>query len=153
MKWALTTFGNPFGLALYDKEQLGVRGKARKQKQANGLILSWILLTPEGEVISLHEDPVDYCKALRQVIEASSSPERLRALWSRNAVTIEMLRANLRDLRTEAGEHYADILLGLYQRQLKELHEDREADRTKTEAVEDAAEASTPDQEVAQAQA
>ncbi len=80
-------------------------------------------------MISLHEGPTDYCKALRQVIEASPSPERLRALWGRNTVTIETLRANLRDLRTEAGEHYADILLSLYQRQLKELHQEQEADQ------------------------
>ncbi len=58
----------------------------------------------------------------------SSSPERLRSLWSRNTVTVEMLRANLRDLRTQAGEHYADVLLHLYRSQLKELHEDQEAD-------------------------
>ncbi len=90
-------------------------------------------------MISLHEDPIDYCKALRQVIEAASSPERLKALWGRNSVTIEMLRANLRDLRTEAGEHYADILLSLYQRQLKELHEEQEADRAEAEAVQMAA--------------
>ena len=141
MKRALTTFGNPFGLALYDKEQHGVRGKARNHKKANGQTLSWILLSAEGEVISLHEDPIDYCKALRQVIEASSSPERLKALWGRNSVTLEMLRANLRDLRTEAGEHYADILLALYQRQLKELHEEQEADRIAAEAVREAAEA------------
>ncbi len=80
MKRALTTFGNPFGLALYDKAQHGVWGKPRKQKQANGLILSWIVLSAEGEVISLDEDSGDYCKALRQVIEAGASPERLRAL-------------------------------------------------------------------------
>ena len=135
MKRALTTFGNPFGLALYDKEQRAVRGKPRSHKKANGQTISWILLSPEGEVISLHESPTDYCKALRQVIEASSSPERLKALWGRNAVTIEMLRANLRDLKTEAGEHYADILLGLYQRQLKELHEEQEADQSEAERL------------------
>jgi hypothetical protein len=50
-----------------------------------------------------------------------------------------MLRANLRDLRTEAGEHYADILLSLYQRQLKELREEQEVDRAAAEAVRDAA--------------
>ena len=33
MKRALTTFGNPFGLALYDKEQQNVRG--RKQRQTH----------------------------------------------------------------------------------------------------------------------
>ncbi len=74
-------------------------------------------------------------------MRTSSSPERLRALWSRNSVTIEMLRANLRDLKTEAGEHYADILLSLYQRQLKELHEEQEADRAEAEAVKEAAQA------------
>ncbi len=151
MKRALTTFGNPFGLALYDKEQHGVRGKARNHRKPNGQTLSWILLSAEGEVISLHEDPVDYCKALRQVIEASASPERLRALWGRISVTIEMLRANLRNLRTEAGEHYADILLSLYQRQLKELHEEQEADQAEAEAIKVAAQANKPDQQVGHA--
>ncbi len=120
---------------LYDKEQHGVRGKAQNHKKPNCQTLSWILLSAEGEVISLHEDPIDYCKALRRIIEAGSNPERLKALWGRNSVTIEMLRANLRDLRTEAGEHYADILLSLYQRQLKELHEEQEADQVEAEAV------------------
>ena len=69
------------GLALYDKEQHGVRGKARNHKKPNGHTVSWILLSPEGEVISLHEDPIDYCKALRQVIEARGSPPP----WSADA--------------------------------------------------------------------
>jgi DNA recombination protein Rad52 len=151
MKRALTTFGNPFGLALYDKEQHGVRGKARNHKKPNGKTLAWILLSAEGEVISLHEDPIDYCKALRQVIEASSSPERLKALWSRNSVTIEMLRANLRDLRTEVGEHYADILLGLYQRQLKEQREEQDVDQAEAETIQKAAAAARADQQADQA--
>lgn len=33
MKRALTTFGNPFGLALYDREQKGVRGKVRSREE------------------------------------------------------------------------------------------------------------------------
>ncbi len=64
-----------------------------------------------------------------------------------------MLRANLRDLGTETGEHYADILLSLYQRQLKELHQEQEADQAVAETVQKAPQAGTPDQEVAQAQA
>ena len=140
-------------MALYDKEQQGVRGKARNHKKSNGPTLSWILLTAEGEVISVHEDPIDYCKALRQVIEAGSSPERLKALWGRNSVAIEMLRANLRDLRTEAGEHYADILLSLYKRQLKELHEEQEADRAEAEAALIAAAATGADQQAEQTEA
>ena len=69
MKQALTTFGNPFGLALYDKEQREVRGKPRKQRKANGQILSWIVLSTEGEIVSVHEDPTEYCKAMRQVLD------------------------------------------------------------------------------------
>ncbi len=153
MKRALTTFGNPFGLALYDKEQHGVRGKAQNHRKSNDPPLSWILLSAEGEVISLHEDPIDYCKALRQVIEAGSNPERLKALWGRNSVTVEMLRANLRGLRTEAGEHYADILLSLYQRQLKELHEEQEADRAEAAAVQIGAAATGANQKADQAEA
>ena len=153
MKRALTTFGNPFGLALYDKEQLGVRGKARNHKKANGLILSWIVLSTEGEVVSVHQDPTDYCKALCQVIEAGSNPERLTALWARNGVSIEMLRANLPDLRTEAGEHYADVLLRLYRCQLKELHQEQEADQVEAEAIQKASQSGTLDQEVTRAQA
>ena len=142
MKRALITFGNPFGLALYDKAQNGVRGRIRKGPRANGQAVSWVLLSAEGELISLHQDPVDYCKALRQVTEASSSPERLKTLWRRNAVTVQMLRANLQDLRSEAGEHYADILTTLYKRQLKELHEEAEADRQKSVALQSAGQTS-----------
>ncbi len=39
-----------------------------------------------------------------------------------------MLRANLPDLRTGPGEHFADVLLRLYRSQLKELHQEQEAD-------------------------
>ncbi len=63
-----------------------------------------------------------------------------------------MLRANLRDLRTEAGEHYADILLSLYQRQLKKLREEQEVDRAEVEAVQIAAAATRADEQVDQAE-
>ncbi len=95
----------------------------------------WITEDCAALCFGLHDDPVDYCKALRQVIEVSSTPERLKALWGRNTVTIEMLRANLRDLRTEAGEHYADVLLRLYRSHLKELHEEQEAELETTAAA------------------
>ena len=41
-KRALATFGNPFGLALYDREQVGVR-KARGEKTSPA-IGPWILM-------------------------------------------------------------------------------------------------------------
>ena len=45
-KRALATFGNPFGLALYDREQLGVR-KARSEK-ASPPIGPWVLRSASG---------------------------------------------------------------------------------------------------------
>src|SRR6476619_6026431 len=45
-KRALATFGNPFGLALYDREQLGVR-KAKGEKPSPP-VGPWILRSPSG---------------------------------------------------------------------------------------------------------
>jgi len=77
--------------------------------------------------MSAHEDPVDYCKAVRQLMEAVSTRERLRAFWQRNSVIIAMLRRNLPDLKTGKGEHYADILTGLYKQQMRLIWEEAKA--------------------------
>ena len=131
MKRALSTFGNPFGLALYDKEQQNVRGRRRKRPQSapNGKDrpITWLVLSSEGEYLSAHEDPVDYCKAMRQLLEAASTRDRLRSFWQRNLVTIAMLRRNLPDLKTDKGEHYADILTSLYKQQMRVVWEEEKA--------------------------
>jgi DNA recombination protein Rad52 len=132
MKRALSTFGNPFGLALYDKEQQNVRGRCRKQRQSvpNGKDrpITWLVLSSEGEYLSSHEDPVDYCKAMRQLLEAISTRDRLRSFWQRNLVIIAMLRRNLPDLKTDKGEHYSEILTSLYKHQMRVVWEEAKAD-------------------------
>ncbi len=137
MKRALTTFGNPFGLALYDKEQQNVRGRKQRQRQ-NGKhqAITWLVLSSEGEYITAHEDPVDYCKAMRQLLEAISTRERLRSFWQRNLVTIAMLRRNLPDLKTDKGEHYADILTGLYKQQMRVVCEEAKEEQNRAARVE-----------------
>jgi len=131
MKRALSTFGNPFGLALYDKEQQNVRGGRKKQPRPtpNGKdrAITWLVLSSEGEYISAHDDPVDYCKAMRQLLEAISTRDRLRSFWQRNLVTLAMLRRNLPDLKTQTGEHYADILTNLYKQQMRVIWEEAKA--------------------------
>ncbi len=126
-----STFGNPFGLALYDKEQQNVRGRRKRQPQSapNGKdrAITWLVLSSEGEYLSAHEDPVDYCKAMRQLLEAISTRDRLRSFWQRNLVTIAMLRRNLPDLKTEKGEHYAEILTSLYKQQMRVVWEEEKA--------------------------
>jgi DNA recombination protein Rad52 len=140
MKRALSTFGNPFGLALYDKEQQNVRGRKRKQPQSapNGKdrSITWLVLSSEGEYISTHDDPVDYCKAMRQLLEAISTRERLRAFWQRNSVIIAMLRRNLPDLKTDKGEHYADILIALYKQQMRLIWEETKAYKKRAQELE-----------------
>ena len=64
---------------------------------------------------------------MRQLLEAISTRERLRAFWQRNLVTIAMLRRNLPDLKTEKGEHYAVILTSLYKYQMRVVWEEAKA--------------------------
>jgi len=131
MKRALMTFGNPFGLALYDRERKGVRGATNAKAPRP---VSWVLLSPEGEALGVHADPVATCTALRREIEGLSDPERLVALWRRNLATLEMLQVNLPELRTDKGEHYGAILRALYQRRLRELKETKPAGQVAAEA-------------------
>ena len=57
-KRALATFGNPFGLALYDREQLGVR-KCRGAKAAPALG-PWILRAASGPEQASFEKPSEF---------------------------------------------------------------------------------------------
>ena len=56
-KRALATFGNPFGLALYDREQAGVR-KTRGASLSSGetsQIGPWVLRSSTGKPVSSHD--------------------------------------------------------------------------------------------------
>jgi hypothetical protein len=140
MKRALSTFGNPFGLALYDKERQNVRGRCRKPQKSTAnsknRSITWLVLSSEGEYLSAHEDPVDYCKAMRQLLEAISNRDRLRTVWQRNLVTLAMLRRNLPDLKSEKGEHYADILTSVHKKQMRLICEKQRAYEQRTAELE-----------------
>jgi len=64
---------------------------------------------------------------MRQLLEAISTRERLRAFWQRNLVTLAMLRQNLPDLKSDKGEHYAEILTTLYKQQMRIVWEEAKA--------------------------
>ena len=130
MKRALATFGNPFGLALYDKKKRGVRGSI---KAANGQAVTWVLLSSDGKPSGSFQDPIRFCAALRTNLEEISDVEKLRTSWTRNAASIEMLRQNLPDLKSEGGQHYSDILASLYQRRLREIEGTTQRDEKSTE--------------------
>ena len=96
-KRALATFGNPFGLALYDREQLGVR-KARTGK-ASPSIGPWLLRSATGAEEASFDKPSEFAGALRKALAEARDIELLFAIWEHN---VETVRALNRSLKQEA---------------------------------------------------
>ena len=116
-KRALTTFGNLFGLALYDKAQNGVRRSPKANGWNGGF--TWVLVSAKGGLLGKYRNPHAFCAALRKVIGKVPTPEELDTLWRRNTPAIEQLRTLCPDLKTAQGTHFADILERIYQEQLR----------------------------------
>ena len=120
-KRALTTFGNLFGLALYDKDQAGVRGSARMTIAREAPALAWTVLSPDGHVIATCIEPKAFCTRLRQVLSAAPDITYLRALWNQNAALVQALKAHRPDLVTRKGVHFASVLAHVFEAQLATL--------------------------------
>ena len=118
MKRALSTFGNPFGLALYDKEQKCVR---QSRARPVGKPLSWAVFSPEGKKISESKDPVDFCSFMKKHLESIQDSSEFMAFWQKNQEMVAKLREFLPDLKTEQGRHYGEILSSIYTVRLQEF--------------------------------
>jgi hypothetical protein len=92
-KRALATFGNPFGLALYDREQAGVRKSREKTAPALSL---WVLRSPIGAHEGSFGKPSEFATALRQAMSEAKDIEILFALWEQNVETVRALNRALR---------------------------------------------------------
>lgn len=110
-KRALATFGNRFGLALYDPGQAGVTGSSSRKA------VQLTLRDGSGAVIARKLDGGAFCKQLRLLIEASPSRESVQALQTRNTKAIARLR-QCPNQATQKGVHYADILQRLIEQRL-----------------------------------
>ena len=93
-KRALATFGNPFGLALYDREQIGVR-KARGEK-ASPPIGPWVLRSASGGEETSFDQPSEFAGALRQAMSEARDIELLFAIWEQNVETVRALNRSLK---------------------------------------------------------
>jgi DNA recombination protein Rad52 len=121
-KRALTTFGNLFGLALYDKEKLGMRRAPRRKPLKGGEgSITWTLIGADGEPVNIHGEPQDFCRAFKEAMHATTTEVALNALWERNRLTLACLRTALPDLRTGKGHHYADVLARHFEQQVLRL--------------------------------
>jgi Rad52/22 family double-strand break repair protein len=90
-KRALATFGNPFGLALYDREMAGVRNR-----KAIGLSVSsdrkpWVLRTGKGDSGQSFDKPDEFAEALRVAMTKATDIELLFAIWEQNVDTVRIL--------------------------------------------------------------
>jgi Rad52/22 family double-strand break repair protein len=93
-KRALATFGNPFGLALYDREKLGVR-KARGGKPSPP-IGPWILRSASGADEASFDKPSEFAGALRKAMSEARDIELLFAIWEQNVETVRALNKSLK---------------------------------------------------------
>lgn len=118
MKRALSTFGNPFGLALYDKEQKCVRQSRSKQAAKP---LSWIVLGSDGNKITEYVDPIDFCSSMKHHLETIIDCSEFMVFWKNNQEMVANLRESLPNLQTEQGRHFGAILSTLYTTRLQEF--------------------------------
>jgi DNA recombination protein Rad52 len=112
-KRALATFGNAFGLGLYDKEQNGVTAK-----NIADVPKTFVLYDPTGAPFAANLSPESFCTGLRQLLQVATAPTELQALADHNKGGIIRLRAEAPALRTSKKVHYADILERLIRERL-----------------------------------
>ena len=105
-KRALATFGNPFGLALYDPSQSGVRPP---RKDADEAPRSWCLHTVDGKQTSTFKTPTDFAKALKEVMGTAPTIEALFEVWEQN---LEAVRA-LNKVTRQADQHQSGVTADL----------------------------------------
>ena len=92
-KRALATFGNPFGLALYDRERTGVRKSAiRKQGTAeHSQAGPWVLRSSKGESGQSFDKLDAFAEALKKAMTEASDIALLFDIWEQNVETVRAL--------------------------------------------------------------
>jgi Rad52/22 family double-strand break repair protein len=93
-KRALATFGNPFGLALYDREQVGVR--KRRSEKTIPPIGPWLLHCASGSEEASFDKPSEFAGALREAMSEARDIELLFAIWEQNVDTVRALNRSLK---------------------------------------------------------
>ena len=96
-KRALATFGNPFGLALYDRELAGVRNRKALELATSPPRdpIAWTLRTDKGAEGPSFDTPEDFAQALRKAMAGITNIEHLFELWEQNVETVRALNRHL----------------------------------------------------------
>ena len=125
-KRALSTFGNPFGLALYDREQKGVRQRPAKTTTIKRPYqVTWELRSDTSEPIGTYDDPHAFCTAAQAALETITEIGRLNNFWQHNHATIEQMKDGLPNLAAGDGQHPSDTVHSAYKARLNDLERKR----------------------------
>jgi DNA recombination protein Rad52 len=97
-KRALATFGNPFGLALYDRELAGVRNRKALELATSSTRdpTTWTLRTDKGAAGPCFDKPEDFAQALKKTMAGVMDIERLFGLWEQNVDTVRAMNRSLK---------------------------------------------------------
>lgn len=87
-KRALATFGNPFGLALYDREQKNVRWPKRKKSGPTLMELRDV----EGRITGRYTDAHACALAISRAFDDAETPRDLHTIWHNNNELITALQ-------------------------------------------------------------
>jgi hypothetical protein len=91
-KRALATFGNPFGLALYDRELAGVRNRKSIERSPSANYQGpWLLRASDGKAEQSFDKPEGFGVALRATLRRADTVELLFAIWEQNVRTVRAL--------------------------------------------------------------
>ncbi len=121
-KRALATFGNRFGLYLYDKARNGTTAATPSNRSK---VNTFRLFDPQGGLCADHLSPEGFCSGLRQLTEAAK-PDQVLELKRANEAMLTLLRKEFPQLKSGRGEHYADILCNLMIRKMSDSKRDGE---------------------------
>ena len=125
-KRALATFGNPFGLALYDREQVGVR-KTRNDK-APPATAPWVLHSASGANAASFDQPSEFASALQKAMSEARDIELLFAVWEQNVDTVRALSRSLKQEKLPNSSFAPRLVNHLKQCAIKLGHPSNPAD-------------------------
>jgi DNA recombination protein Rad52 len=94
-KRALATFGNPFGLALYDRDQASVRKSRNERVDANERNFKgpWVLRSANGSPQTIFRQPREFAAALRKAMGDAHDIEVLFVIWEQNVGTVRAINS------------------------------------------------------------
>ncbi len=118
-KRALATFGNPFGLALYDRDQTLVTKprRAAAKAKSNDIARPLVLVMADGRKVQF-ETAGEFVDAALAEVREFTSVERAYGFWTANLAAFTALPSGLGD---DGGSRSADTIIAALKDHLRKI--------------------------------